>query len=158
MSMDLTLEGADELIKALGSLDRRIKEAEEQGLIEGANVIYEEIDNNLNNKMVKERSGDLRDTMGISSIKSSSTKGKHIYIGDVGGKTYKGKYKQLLHAKAGTRRNENATGDANYAYFVEFGTSRAPAHPFMRTAYAVKKVVAGQVMTRRIKTAIEERR
>ena len=43
-----------------------------------------------------------------------------------------------------------------YGYMVEFGTSRAPAHPFIRPAYASRKDFALQVAKAELMSRMEE--
>lgn len=45
---------------------------------------------------------------------------------------------------------------APYGFMVEFGTSRAPAHPFMRPAYDAGKGVAGEAAMNRMTQKMSE--
>lgn len=46
--------------------------------------------------------------------------------------------------------------DAFYGYFVEFGTSTAPAHPFLRPGYDAKKQEAAEEVTKVIENEVQK--
>lgn len=69
------------------------------------------------------------------------------------------------HVQTGTLRNsiqsrQTAADEAqvapstDYAAFVEYGTSRMPAYPYMRPAYEVGVKEAGDVLAKHLATAI----
>ena len=61
-----------------------------------------------------------------------------------------------------SKKTKKGVLDAFYARFVEFGTSKMPAHPFMRPAFEAKKEAAVQAikdyLTKRIPDEVEKAR
>lgn len=80
--------------------------------------------------LVPVRTGNLKKSLVISNIKSSKGR-KFVWVGDVDKK-------------------------ANYSWFVEFGHSKAPAHPFLGPAFEQNKAKARSIIRDKLKEALRE--
>lgn len=57
-------------------------------------------------------------------------------------------FAETTHTRRDRLRNPALAGNPNYWWLVEFGTSKAPAQPFMRPAFEAKKFLAAQIAMR----------
>ena len=78
---------------------------------------------------------------------------KAIYIKFLDEKSQVG---QSAAYKIGWRENSSSIGYVPYSHMVEFGTARAPAHPFLRPAFDAKKSQAEQLIIDKIKEAARD--
>ena len=60
---------------------------------------------------------------------------------------------QARYYKLGWREKSSELGYVPYAHMVEYGTARAPAHPFVRPSYDAKHKQAEQLIVDMIKEA-----
>lgn len=106
MAVDIGLEGVDDLLKMIECLGKQGNKAITKALEEGAEPILKEIQAT---KLFKDRTGDLREAIKVSKVKSRKGN-KFIWIGDI-------------------------DGVAKYGWVVEYGSSTQHARPFMREAW-----------------------
>jgi HK97 gp10 family phage protein len=135
MGADMTLSGTDELIAWAERTGQRVRDAAGPALLAGAEPILEELQHTTD---FVDRTGRLRKSMKISKVKNANIAGNttmnfqgnvHVWVGDV-------------------------DAEAQYAWPLERGSSRAKAHPFMRPAFERRKDEAYQRIRVKVKEAI----
>ena len=124
----MDFKGFDELIKELEQLGRKGSRIENKSLKAGAQPILNEA---KNSSAFKDRSGKLRKglTVGRPRIKNGS---KYVLIG-----IDKGDISEIYYGK-----------------FLEFGTSKMQARPFLGPAFEMKKSEAMNIMQKEIKEGL----
>jgi len=120
------LTGMDELLKELNAIGERIAtRAENKALREGAEILREEMSRRApRSKLSKEH---LADNIVKSNVKTSSTGIKHVSVGPA---------KKFF-----------------YGLFLEFGTTKMAARPFMGPALEEKR---GEIFKRMAQVLREE--
>ena len=130
VSMNIKIEGAKELENKLKGFEPKIgRKVIRQALRKAAKVIL--IAAKANVPVV---TGDLKKSLKVRALK----KKRH-------------RYGVMVAISAGWFK-----GKTFYGAFVEFGTSRMPAKPFMRPAYDSEKDKAGMVLRSELKKGIEQ--
>ena len=153
MSMvTIKVEGLKELQKALKELPLEIQKRPLRSAVSaGAKVIADEA---INKAPVGETGNLIKSLYRYRSRRQSPT-GKETFL--VGVRKGKGIYGNTrLNRRLGRVGKKYQTqGEAYYWRFVEFGTSKMPAQPFLRPAFESAKERAVQVMKERLGKAIE---
>lgn len=128
-SCELELTGMDELIEKLTELGNKGTKAMNAALEKGAQPI---LDNMKATDAFNDRSkmDGLRDNLKVSKVKTRKS-GKFIWIGDVDRK-------------------------APYSWYLENGTSRMVARPFMRTAYREEKAKALKIIKEEMAKSLKD--
>lgn len=140
MAKTFTVENPEALTDALRALDNIASESVlRQAAVAGARVIFDEVklrapvgDATYERKGGTHVPGTLRNSILIAYDKEVSVEGKLAsYI--------------VTWSK-----------EAFYGRFIEFGTSKMPAQPFLRPAYEAKKTAAAQAVDGVIQTKVAE--
>lgn len=113
----LSTRGIDDVIKALEKMGKVADRAIDEALLEGAQPI---LDNMKSTDQFKDRTGKSRKDLAISKVKIKKGR-RYVTIGDV-----KNKHPNL--------------------WYIENGTPRMVARPFMRTAYRQERDKALNLM------------
>ncbi|WP_416044896.1 HK97-gp10 family putative phage morphogenesis protein [Clostridium tyrobutyricum] len=129
MSSDIKVEGMSELIEKLEAKNARFNTIENRALKLGAEPILEDM---KNTNSFKNRSGNLKKALAVGKIKTKNGV-KSIKIGVSGG--------------------DNSS--AYYGKFVEFGTSKMPAKPFIEPAFEKHKGEVIEIIKQEIKGALK---
>lgn len=141
MKVDFELKGTAELERLLRELGPKVaRQAGRQALRAGARIIRDEA-----KRLVPVRTGTLRRAITVRArrVRRSDALGVSITV------------RQLTPPAGGRRKPVPANV---YANFVEFGTAKAAAHPFLRPAFDAKSDDALREMIRVIRDAIERSR
>lgn len=128
--MSIKVEGLKELErKLLGMSPKLAKNGLRSAVAAGSRVIMAEAKKN-----VPVDTGTLRRAIFMKQIREASSNSKQTYF--VGVRKGKGERKK--------------NRDGWYFHFVEFGTVKMPAQPFLRPAFEAKKTDAVEVIKRRL--------
>lgn len=127
MGADMTVNGIDEVLGWAEKTGNNVSKAINPALLAGAEPILTELQHTT---AYVDRSGRLRKSMKVSKVKTRGGR-KFVWVGDV-------------------------DAEAQYAWPLERGSSRAKAHPFMRPAFERKKAEAYQIMRDKLKEALSE--
>lgn len=138
MMVDQTVAGLDQLAKMLKQLPANIsRNVLRQAVSAGAQVIVKEARLKAPEYSGPEFSEKKRETHPPpGTLKRSIYKKQIRELSDLG--------RQVFFV--GARHGKKSKFDAYYFRFVEFGTSRMPARPFMRPAFEAKKMEAVEAM------------
>lgn len=117
---DIQIEGMQALLDKLTELGRKGSKIENQALLKAAKPI---LDDATSTTVFKDGSGDGRAGLKISRVKSKGDT-KHVLIG-----IEKGDISEIYYMK-----------------FLEFGTSKMPARPFLGPAYVKNKSKAIEIL------------
>jgi len=90
------------------------------------------------------RSGALRDAIAVFRRKGRDASTAY-YVVSVRKIRYSAKEKRVLRILRGANQRVRVIGDAYYGVFVEYGTSKMRAEPFLRPAFETKKTEALEV-------------
>jgi len=123
MASDMELQGMDELLQTLQSIDRNVSKIENNALKASAQPVAEEMRDLVVVSSIDHEH--IRDDIQVSGIKSNEGV-KYVEIGP------------------GKKTNWRAK-------FLEFGTSKMPAKPFVQIAYEHKKQDAVQIIAQEIR-------
>jgi HK97 gp10 family phage protein len=129
MSTDIKFEGMSELIEKLESKNARFNSIENMALKLGAEPILEDT---KNTNSFKNRSGNLKKALAVGKIKTKNG---------------------VKSIKIGVSRGDNSS--AYYGKFIEFGTSKMPAKPFIEPAFEKHKGEAIEIIKQEIKGALK---
>lgn len=127
--MPIVVTGIKELLANLTKVSTDVKKIERKALLAGAKIIRDEIE-------VQAPVGathNLKDNIVITDFKKDADGGEYVYIGP----NVKGKDAPF------------------YASFVEFGTIRQRAAPFVEPSFIFKKQEALESMVAIVKAAVE---
>lgn len=127
MSCEIDLDGIDEVLAKLEELGSKGSKAINRALESGAEPILQAM---KSTDMFDDRSGDLRESIKVSKVKTRKS-GKYIWIGDV-------------------------DRMANYSWYVEFGSSKKEARPFLRDAWNRKKKEAQDRIKEGLRKELEQ--
>ncbi|WCP71556.1 HK97-gp10 family putative phage morphogenesis protein [Sphingomonas hankookensis] len=138
MRLSISAKGFPELERKLARIFKAFTaDTVQAALTAGAEEIAQEA-----RRLAPVATGALRDSIQVMSSREDmqsyvkSRAGERIvYIGSVG---------------------SDPDGDVYYARYIEYGTARTAAHPFLRPALAAKGDVAGQVTVRHFQKAFLE--
>lgn len=110
MSTDFSTQGLDQIMNRLQTMGKQGVKIENNAIIESAKPILEDAQNTV---AFKDKTGKLRESLKISKVKTSKGT-KTVWVGDVD-------------------RN------ANYSWYVEYGSSGHPPRPFLKPAFDKNK-------------------
>lgn len=127
MSVNIELQGIDEVLAKLEELGTKGNKAINKALEKGAEPVLEAM---KNTDMFDDHSGRLRDSLKVSKVKTRKS-GKYIWIGDV-------------------------DREAPWGWYVEFGSSKKEARPFMRDAWNRKRKEAQERIKEELRKGLEE--
>ena len=122
-NVSMELDGIGDLLNKISSLGKAGERAENKALKKAGEVILEEAKNN-----VPIVSGKLKKGLKVSGIKKSEGN-KYVLVG--------------------ITKEDNS--EIFYGKFLEFGTSKMSAKPFMAPAYATKKTEAKNIIKDELK-------
>ena len=145
------VDGLKELQKALEELPRQIQQKPLRSAVAaGAKVILDEAKNR-----VPVNTGNLQKSLYRYRSRKMSTVGKETYL--VGVRKGKGVYGDTrLNRRLGrVGRKYTTQGEAFYWRFIEFGTSKISARPFLRPAFEAGKGDAVNEIKNRLRKAID---
>ena len=129
MSADLEVTGMQELVDRVQELGSKAsKEVQNQALLKAAQPILNEA---VQTSSFKDRTGRLRKGLKISRPKS---KGDTRYV------------------LVGIDKSDNST--IFYGKFIEFGTSKEPARPYLGPAYESHKEEAKEIIKNELRQAL----
>lgn len=124
----MELEGMDELIKKIDEMGRKGTRIESQALKKAGEVIADEF---KRTSAFQDKTGKLREGLKVSGIRSS---------------------KGVKHVLVGIQKGDNSK--VFYGKFLEYGTSKMSAKPFMGPAYESKKKEAEQIIKDEIRKGL----
>lgn len=126
-SCELDLVGMDELMKKLNELGQKGTKAINKALAKGSEPILQ---NMKNTDAFDDRSGRLRDSLKVSKVKTRKNV-KFVWIGDV-------------------------DREAIWGWYIENGTSKHVATPFMRPAWREEKEKALKIIKEEMTNAFKD--
>lgn len=126
--VEMELEGVDELIKKIEELGKRGSRIENKALKKAGQVIVDEAKKTT---AFTDRTGKLRKGLKVSGVRS---KDGNKYV------------------LAGIQKDDNS--EIFYGKFLEFGTSKMNARPFLGPAYEAKKDEARKVIIQELKKGL----
>lgn len=156
MADDLKITGLDETIAALRALPRALSGRNggpiRKALFAAAKPFRDEA-----RQRVRVRSGNLRDNIIIrrdrNPAASGATERYTVTIRTRRRKYANNKVNRRLN-RAGGRYED--WGNAYYGKFLEFGTSRMPAYPFLRPTFENKKTVAVDTFAENLRKSVAQ--
>lgn len=125
MGADMEFEGVGDLIAQLSRINGEIEQVVDDALQAGASPILEEA---RQTGAFRDRTGTLRKSLKISKTKIKKNQ-KYVLIGSFSSKAF-------------------------YDRYIEFGTSKMPARPFMRPAFERHKEEATEIIKKHLVEAI----
>lgn len=151
--MTIEVQGLKELQRYLHQLPQEIqKRPLRSAVAAGAKVISDAAINNA----PQGETGNLRKSIYRYRSRSQSATGKETFL--VGVRKGKAKFKDNARNRRLGRvgKTYQTQGEAYYWRFVEFGTSKLSARPFLRPAFERNKEEAVKVMKDRLRRSIEQ--
>ena len=151
--IETDITGLKELQEALKQLPREIQQRPlRSALAAGAKVILDE----AKRLAPQGETGNLRKALYRYRSRSRSGIGQETYLVGVrkGKKDYVDSAKNRRLGRVG--KKYTVEGEAFYWRFIEFGTSKKGARPFLRPAFESKKMEAIDVFKKRMAIAIEK--
>jgi HK97 gp10 family phage protein len=129
--------------KGIKDMLARVKAREKKAVIAGARVLRDEVE-----ARAPVDTGNLKNNIVITEPKQGADEAVFAYVGpkDVGGMTYS--------QRIGLGGDYGKSAPF-YGRFVEFGTSRMRARPFVEPAFLAKKDEVLQAMAEVVKEAVE---
>lgn len=128
MSADMEVKGMDELIERIKEMGPKSSKIQNQALRKAAEPILEDA---VSTKAFKDRSGDGREGIKIGRPKSKGDT-KYILVGI----------------------DKSDVSEIFYMKFIEYGTSKLPARPFLRPALLRNKDKAYEIMREELKKGL----
>jgi HK97 gp10 family phage protein len=110
MADNFEVTGFEEISRRLEAMGRKGAKIEGAALIKSAEPMLEDM---KRTSAFSDRTGKLRESLKMSRVKIAKD-GRYIWLGDI-------------------------DREAPYSWYLEFGTARMPARPFMRTVWEVGK-------------------
>ena len=150
--MTVNITGLKELQQALNQLPLEIQKRPLRSAVSaGAKVILDE----AIRRAPQGETGNLRKALYRYRSRSQSGKGQETFLVGVrkGKKEYVDSAKNRRFGRVG--KKYTVEGEAFYWRFIEFGTSKMPARPFLRPAFESKKNQAVETIKNRLAVAIE---
>lgn len=129
MAGEVRCEGMDELLKSLHAMGDAGDRIMDKALMEGARIVQEAA-----KRRVPVRTGKLRDNIKIGDIRENAKGLKSIVVGP----------------------GKGDISTAFYGKFIEYGTLKKPAKPFLRPAFDESRDFVGRKMEEVIGHGIEE--
>jgi HK97 gp10 family phage protein len=150
--MTVNITGLKELQQALNQLPLEIQKRPLRSAVSaGAKVIVDE----AKRLAPQGETGNLRKALYRYRSRSQSSRGQETFLVGVrkGKKNYVDSAKNRRLNRVG--KKYTVEGEAYYWRFIEFGTSKMPARPFLRPAFESKKNQAVETIKNRLAVAIE---
>ena len=150
--ISVKIEGLKELQEAMNQLPLEIQKRPLRSAVSaGAKVIVDE----AKRLAPQGETGNLRKALYRYRSRSQSSRGQETFLVGVrkGKKNYVDSAKNRRLNRVG--KKYTVEGEAFYWRFVEFGTSKMPARPFLRPAFESKKNQAVETIKNRLAVAIE---
>jgi HK97 gp10 family phage protein len=150
--MTVDIKGLKELQNALNQLPLKIQGRPVRSAVNAAaKIVMDDA-----RRRVPVETGQLRKAIYRGRSRSMSSKGREVYVVSV----RKGKAKYANTAQNRRRNRVGKTyqtrGEAYYWRFLEFGTAKMPARPFLRPAFESQKQNAAMVMKQKLLEAIDK--
>lgn len=151
--IDFTVLGLDELSKKLKEMPIKLaKNGLRAAVNAGAQVVYKEararvpvdtgrVKKNIYKKQIREKSNNVQQTYYVG-----------VRLGSGG--TYAKTKANVRKGRVG--KSYDTESRAFYWRFLEFGTSKLPARPFLRPAFDTKKTQAVDAMAKKLKERIDK--
>lgn len=127
MGAELDFSGMGELIDELDRMVDNTNKVLNDALKAGAEPILKEMKSTT---AFEDKSGGLRKSLKVGKVKTSKTRGKYVQIGDVDRK-------------------------APHSWYLEYGTSKMKARPFMAPALERRKEEAQEIIKDKLKEALK---
>lgn len=124
---DIELTGVQEIIERLEKIGANVGKLENQALNNAAEPVLEDAKAN-----VPVRTGKLKRGIKISSVKKKNG---------------------IKYIKVGADRGDNS--EVFYGKFIEFGTSKMAAHPFLEPAYEKNRENIKEIIAKTLKEGIK---
>ena len=118
----------DDIVRRVQAIEQRLKDAIRPAALAGARVYYSEV-----MPRVPRRTGLLASSVYIAHSDDNSTDG----------------VKETYHVSWNKKK-------APHGHLLEYGTSRAPAHPFLRPAYEAAKTRAHEAVMQSLRESMAE--
>ena len=150
--ISVKIDGLKELQQALSQLPLEIQKNPLRSAVSaGAKVILDE----AIRRAPQGETGNLRKALYRYRSRSQSGRGQETFLVGVrkGKKNYVDSAKNRRLNRVG--KKYTVEGEAYYWRFIEFGTSKMPARPFLRPAFESKKNQAVETIKNRLAVAIE---
>lgn len=150
--MSVDIKGLKELQEALNQLPEKIQGRPVRSAVgAAAKVVMDEA-----RRRVPVDSGQLKKAIYRGRSRSMSARGKETYV--VAVRKGKAKYANTQKNRRLNRvgKNYQTRGEAYYWRFLEFGTAKMPARPFLRPAFESKKEEAVMVLQQKLLEAIDK--
>lgn len=128
MSADLEIKGMSELVDKVQELGRKGNSIQNEALLKAAQPILDEA---VKTTQFHDRTGRLRKNLKISRPKSNGST-KYVLIGI----------------------DKSDISEIFYGKFIEFGTSKHPARPFLHPAYLNHKEEAKEIIKNELRNAL----
>lgn len=125
---DMELEGMESILSKIEEMGEKGSRIQNKALKKAGGIILKEA---KQTSAFKDKSGELRKGLNLSGIRNKGNR-KYILVG-----IQKGDNSRIFYGK-----------------FLEFGTSKMPAKPFMAPAYESKKEEAKEIIKQEIKNAL----
>lgn len=151
--MTVKVTGLKELEKALMELPKEVAQRPLRAAVNaGAKVVMDE----AKNRAPQGETGNLRKAIYRTRTRRGSGTGKETYV--VGVRKGKMKYADTANNRRLKRvgKTYQTRGLAYYWRFLEFGTSKLSARPFLRPAFEAKKDAAVDAIKAKLAEAIEK--
>lgn len=144
-----TIDGLKELNDALLKLPQAIAERHLRLAVgAGAQVIRKQVIERISAAGIHKRTGTLERAVYAKAVTELSKNNEKVYfVGVRQGRRY--------GARKTKKGREIANRDAFYWWWLEFGTSKMPARPFMRPAFENKKEDAVEAIKARLAKGID---
>ncbi len=162
MKTTVTISGLQELNANLHRLrDEVQKKITRASVASGAKIIREQA---VTNSLPSVRTGRLRDAIGARRMTKTSHEGFEQWaVGVFKGRTLKQYANNLSNRRSGRASfvpgktlSFETQGPAYYWKFVEFGTVKMAAKPFLRPAFAAKQAEAANKIMEELRERIEK--
>ena len=158
MSITTTVN-TDDIVAQIEAIEQRFKDAIRPAAFAGAKVYYNEV---MMRVPVSDQAHIFRSgTRGKTTGKVSWTGQEYLfYPGDLKRSIY------IAHSEDNSTPGSKETyhiswrksgpNSVPYAHWIEYGTSRAPAHPFLRPAYEAAKTRAHEAVMQTLRESMAE--
>lgn len=151
--IDLTIKGVDELKRALEAIPARMQNNILRAAVrEASKPVRDEARARapiLKTPDKRRKPGTLKRAIGI---RSPRIRGRQV-VGGVAVRSLSPKQVMAYKARTGKKAADNPN-DAFYAPFVEFGTAKARAQPFMRPALSSKAQASIDAMGKKVRERV----
>ena len=157
MMGEIKISGLSELAQRMQDIARKTRnQSARKAMNAGASALKEEIKHRvpiLKETVPHRRKGTIkRNIRSKTKVQRNGQVKTRIWVKSLSGKKVSA-FKQATGKSAALNPN-----DPFYWWFVEFGTSKMPAQPFMRPGFEAKKETTAKVIVQTLKEEIEKTR